>query len=207
MKPVRGAYCDIRKLYFWKVENGKEKWVSFEDLQERKAKAARQARELRVKNPKKSRIESRKAYHKDINKSREYQKQWRQKNLERRRKQQREYNQNKRITDPVFLAKGRFRGRLRKMLERKKFTRKSKTAQVIGCSWENLRAYIENKFVDGMTWDNRHLWHIDHIVPLAFAKTVEELESLCHYTNLQPLWASDNMSKGAKLLLDSPCEK
>ena len=205
MKLVRGTYCNIRKLYFWKMENGKEKWVSFEDLQKRKAKAAQQTRELRAKNPEKSRIESQRAYYKDLNKSRKYQKEWRMRNLEKRRKQQREYNRNKRITDPIFLAKSRFRGRLRKMLERKKFTRKSRTAQIIGCSWEDLRKHIESQFVDGMTWENRNLWHIDHIIPMASAKTIEELEKLCHYTNLQPLWAKDNMSKGAKLVLDNCC--
>ena len=205
MKLVRGTYCNIRKLYFWKMENGKEKWVSFEDLQKRKAKAAQQTRELRAKNPEKSRIESQRAYYKDVNKSHKYQKEWRMRNLEKRQKQQREYNGNKRITDPIFLAKSRFRGRLRKMLERKKFTRKSRTAQIIGCSWEDLRKHIESQFVDGMTWENRNLWHIDHIIPMASAKTIEELEKLCHYTNLQPLWAKDNMSKGAKLVLDNCC--
>jgi hypothetical protein len=54
-----------------------------------------------------------------------------------------------------------------------------------------------------MNWDNRDKWHIDHIIPLASAKSPEEVEKLCHYTNLQPLWASDNMSKGAKLVLDN----
>lgn len=78
---------------------------------------------------------------------------------------------------------------------------------MLGCSWEQLRDYIENQFVDGMTWENRNLWHIDHIVPLSSAKTIEELEKLCHYTNLQPLWALDNMSKGAKLVLDKTLEK
>jgi hypothetical protein len=78
---------------------------------------------------------------------------------------------------------------------------------MLGCSWEQLRDHIENQFVSGMTWEDKHLWHIDHIVPLSSAKTVEELEKLCHYTNLQPLWASDNMSKGAKLVLDKTLEK
>ena len=197
----------MRKLYFWKVENKKEKWVSFEELQKRREKAARQTKEFRSKNRERFRDNSRKLYHKNVEKSRKYQKQWRQKNLERRRKQQREYNQNKRMTDPLFLTKGRLRGRLRKMIKLKKFTRKSKTAEIIGCFWEHLRAHIENKFIDGMSWENSHLWHIDHIIPMASAKTVEELEKLCHYTNLQPLWAEDNMSKGAKLVLDNLQEK
>jgi hypothetical protein len=59
--------------------------------------------------------------------------------------------------------------------------------------------HLESKFVDGMSWDNRSRWHIDHIMPLASAKTEEELVALCHYTNLQPLWAAENLRKSDKL--------
>lgn len=53
-----------------------------------------------------------------------------------------------------------------------------------------------------MNWDNRGLygWHIDHIIPLSSAKTEEEVYKLCHYTNLQPLWAKENLSKGNKII-------
>jgi hypothetical protein len=51
-----------------------------------------------------------------------------------------------------------------------------------------------------MTWDNRSEWHLDHIIPLSSAKTEEELYKLCHYTNLQPLWAVENMKKGNKIV-------
>jgi hypothetical protein len=52
-----------------------------------------------------------------------------------------------------------------------------------------------------MCWENygKYGWHIDHIVPLSSAKTEEEIYKLCHYTNLQPLWSTDNLSKGCKL--------
>jgi len=50
-----------------------------------------------------------------------------------------------------------------------------------------------------MSWDNYGEWHIDHIIPLCSATTVEELEKLCHYTNLQPLWAEENLFKGGKM--------
>jgi hypothetical protein len=200
MKLVRGTYCEIKKLYFWKIWSGKEKWVSLEELNERRAKAASQARGLRAKNPEREKQYRRKYYYRDTEKSRQYLKEWRQKNLDTRRKQQREYNRHKRLTDPLFLAKGRLRGRLRKILQSKKFSKKSKTSDMIGCSWEQLKDHIENQFVGGMTWENRNLWHIDHITPLSSAKTVEELEKLCHYTNLQPLWAFENMSKGSKIV-------
>jgi hypothetical protein len=53
-----------------------------------------------------------------------------------------------------------------------------------------------------MTWDNYGVggWEIDHIIPLASAKTEEEVYKLCHYTNLQPLWANENFKKGKKII-------
>ena len=72
--------------------------------------------------------------------------------------------------------------------------------EIIGCSKDNLRKHLESKFRDGMTWHNygKH-WHIDHIVPLISSKSVEEIKKLCHWTNLQPLTAFENISKGSKI--------
>jgi hypothetical protein len=71
----------------------------------------------------------------------------------------------------------------------------------LGCSIEELKLHLESKFESGMSWDNwsRDGWHIDHIVPLSSTNNEEELKILCHYTNLQPLWAKDNLSKGSKI--------
>lgn len=74
--------------------------------------------------------------------------------------------------------------------------------QYLGCSIEELKLYLESKFQDGMSWDNygKNGWHIDHIKPLSnFDLTKEdEIVEVCNYTNLQPLWARDNISKGDK---------
>jgi len=74
------------------------------------------------------------------------------------------------------------------------------TFEIIGCSPQFLKEHLENQFVNGMDWDNRSEWHIDHIIPLSSAKTEEELYKLCHYTNLQPLWAKENMKKSNKIV-------
>jgi len=59
---------------------------------------------------------------------------------------------------------------------------------------------MESMFKDGMTWEKYgHLWHIDHAVPLCFASTKEEVEKLFHYTNLQPMWAHENLKKGCSV--------
>ncbi len=73
----------------------------------------------------------------------------------------------------------------------------------LGCTIEFLKGYIEKLFKPGMHWGNwgRHGWHIDHIIPLASFDLTDrdQLLKACHYTNLQPLWAADNLSKGAKM--------
>jgi hypothetical protein len=74
--------------------------------------------------------------------------------------------------------------------------------EIIGCSKDDLRKHLESKFKGGMTWQNYgSYWHIDHIVPLISAKSPEEVKKLCHWTNLQPLTAFENISKGSKMPL------
>jgi len=62
-----------------------------------------------------------------------------------------------------------------------------------------VKCLIESKFTDNMTWENHGKWHIDHIVPISSAITMAELEKLFHYSNLQPLWAKDNLAKSDKI--------
>lgn len=71
----------------------------------------------------------------------------------------------------------------------------------LGCSWEHFKEHIQSKFTEGMTWDNYGEWHIDHIFPLAKVNIAnpEELKTAIHYTNLQPLWALDNILKSDKI--------
>lgn len=111
-----------------------------------------------------------------------------------------EYIKNKRITDPLYKLKDNLRRRTRKVFEGNSFNKGSKTEKMLGCSWITVHEHIEKQFTEGMTWEllGKKI-HIDHIIPLASARTEEDLEKLCHYTNLQPLWAADNLSKGDKI--------
>jgi len=80
------------------------------------------------------------------------------------------------------------------------YTKKSKTELILGADWLTVKKHFERQFTKGMTWDNQGKWHIDHIVPLASAKTEEEVIKLNHYTNLQPLWAEDNLKKSDTII-------
>jgi hypothetical protein len=76
----------------------------------------------------------------------------------------------------------------------------NKTFDIVGCTPQFLKEYLEKQFVDGMHWGNYGEWHIDHIIPLSSMKHKDEIHILCHYTNLQPLWAKDNLIKSNKLI-------
>jgi hypothetical protein len=79
----------------------------------------------------------------------------------------------------------------------------SNTLDLLGCDIEAFKRYIEDKWVSGMSWANwtRDGWHIDHIKPCAsFDLSDPEQQRECfHYTNMQPLWAKDNLKKADKL--------
>ena len=72
-----------------------------------------------------------------------------------------------------------------------------RSKELTGADIDVVKAHLERQFVDGMTWENRGAWHVDHIRPCAsFDLTDPEQQRQCfHYTNLQPLWAEDNLAK------------
>ena len=109
------------------------------------------------------------------------------------------YMKSRRALDPVYDMSLRLRARISKAISNQGYTKRSKTNEIIGCDWNSFVTYLESKFQDGMNWGNRDKWHIDHIIPLSSAKSEEEIIKLSHYTNLQPLWASDNLKKGCKI--------
>ena len=149
------------------------------------------------------RTEQAKAYH------REYQKKWRlgkadyYKNyykryyLENKEAYNTRYRQREK-EDPNFLIANRLRARLRKAI--KNDHKVGSAVGELGCSIPELKERLENKFQIGMSWDNYGEWHIDHIIPLSSFDLTnkEQFLEACHYTNLQPLWAKDNLVKNNK---------
>jgi hypothetical protein len=110
------------------------------------------------------------------------------------------YKRKKYNNDDLFKLMSLIRNRIRGFIKLKNVIKNSPTFSVVGCSPEFLKKYLEQKFTEGMSWElmGKHI-HIDHIVPLSSANTEEEIYKLCHYTNLQPLWAEDNLRKSNKI--------
>lgn len=105
----------------------------------------------------------------------------------------------RRIENPRQTVVDSVRRLIQRAFQKRHIKKNTRTAQIVGCTWDELAAHIESKFVEGMTWENRTLWHVDHIIPLKSAATEEDIIRLNHFSNLQPLWILDNLSKGAKM--------
>lgn len=101
------------------------------------------------------------------------------------------------ITDTNYKLVCVLRSRLKAALKGK--SKGIKTLETIGCSIEELKLHIEKQFKSGMSWCNHgDTWHIDHIKPISLFILPLQLKEANHYTNLQPLWLEDNLSKGKK---------
>ena len=111
------------------------------------------------------------------------------------------YISNRYKNDDIFRFKSNVRQLISGSFKRNKnniWKKKSKTESILGCKFDFFENYIEKQFTEGMTFENYGKWHLDHIKPLALAKTEEDVIILNHYTNFQPLWAIDNFKKGSK---------
>ena len=189
-------------------------------------KAYREKNKERIKERKKAyyqnnkeRIkEYKKAYNKaNTGKKKEYDKVYREKNKERIKayykanreeinEKKKAYYKERRKKDPLFRLKKNLRDASWKAW--KGTTKNATTEKLLGCSYNDFKDYIECQFVGNMSWDNYgDVWHVDHIIPLAVIEDVaqeELISSLCHYSNLQPLFACHNLSKNDKLDYEYP---
>lgn len=115
-----------------------------------------------------------------------------------------EYQRKRRENNPEYRLMGSIRSRISKFLRQKGFQKKSNTYEIVACSPEELRNWIESQWTEGMNWDNygnkKGCWNIDHIKPLGVTETLEEIYEVNHYTNLQPLWWDENIRKSNKWL-------
>lgn len=112
----------------------------------------------------------------------------------------RKYKKQKRLTDSLFKLKHNISCLIRMTISRKGYKKKCKTSEILGCSYEEFKLYLEAKFLPWMNWDNYGLyngtlnygWDIDHRIPICTATNEEDVIRLNHYTNLQPLCSKVN---------------
>ena len=129
-----------------------------------------------------------------------YSKKYRKKNKDKIRVKNRKYTIDKYYKDINFRLSVVLRGRLWKAINRN--SKKSSILTLLGCTIDELKVHLEKQFVKGMNWKNYGKWHIDHIKPCcSFDLTDFEQQKQCfHHTNLQPLWAKDNIRKRGNVI-------
>lgn len=144
---------------------------------------------------------------KNKEKRKAYKKKYRKENRESIKDYKSNYENSKRKENPEYRLEVNLRKRLRRTvykitgnpLENKSCTQASR--DLLGCSINDLQTHLETSFTKGMNWGNYGQWHVDHIKPVcSFDLTDEEQVKECfHYSNLQALWAIDNVKKGGQI--------
>lgn len=106
-------------------------------------------------------------------------------------------HKKRKANDPNYVAAQSIRGLLHKTLDRANIKKTSQTYLMLGYGHIELKQHLESLFLDGMTWQNRSEWHIDHIIPVVeFVRLgITDAARICALPNLRPIWAKDNMAK------------
>lgn len=156
-------------------------------------------------------------YHKkNADKKRQYDKQYNQENADRIKaskskwyrdnadaiiEQHKQYNKSRRANDASFKIQTILRSRLWHIIEQRDCYKNVSAILDLGCTIDELKLHIESQFEPGMTWDNwgkgEGCWHIDHIIPFHLLDMTQYSHQrlVCHYKNLRPMWAKDNLSR------------
>ena len=169
----RCILCSNTAIQKWRVDNYEERFAY--------RKRYYQENEVKIKKRKKNH------YNNNPDKRKEY--------YEANRESINKRVVEKRKNDPVLALAHNLRSRTAHAFSQRGYTKRSKTYIYLGLTFEDLKEYIGELFEEGMSWNNREEWHIDHTIPLASVKSENELIALCHYMNLQPMWSYNNMSK------------
>ena len=130
---------------------------------------------------------------------------WAFNNKEYNKKYKNKRSKQRRKEDSIFKLTSNIRSLISYSFKRAcggTYKKSDKTENILGCTVQEFINHLESLFTEGMTLENHgqceECWHIDHKIPISSAKTEEEIIKLNHYTNLQPLWSRENLSKGYK---------
>lgn len=201
---IRASY---RKYYY--SEQGQKRVKEYRKKTYERAKEYH--RQYRKNNIEHIRKRQREYYHKNKDKHRVWKKRWEETHQEELKAYRKRYGKENREkinkkaierlhNDPIHKMKEQTRNMVRYALRSKGHRKTSRTAEIVGCDLDTLCEHLfatwEKNY--GTKWNGEE-YHIDHIVPLATAKTDEDIVKLCHYTNLQLLTPEDNMAKSDKI--------
>lgn len=215
-KKYKAKYDELKRL--WREKN-KDKLIQYrKKMESKESYQIKRKLYLKIYESKPENKKRRLAYSKEWRK-RDYvkakNKAYKLKNKDYIKKQSKEYSQRPEIrertrniirkrlkNDPIFILKSRLRTRFYQYVKRGLAKKKVNTSKLIGCDWLYLKNHLEKQFKQGMNWKNFGKWHIDHIKPMAHFNllNVNDQYKCCHYKNLQPLWANENLSKGARYI-------
>lgn len=191
------SYCKVCAISRAKDYYNKNKNIILEKTKDYKFKYNKEYRE---KNKEKEKERFKKYYHNNLDKEKERQILYRENNPEKLKlSYQKSKQKNKQKNKEKNIHIITWRSLLHNTLKRFNTTKESKTIELLGYSAQDLKEHIESKFLDGMSWNNRSEWHIDHIKPVSHFDNTEKMSVVNSLDNLQLLWAKDNLSKGSKI--------
>jgi hypothetical protein len=176
-------------------EGQKKHYRKVKDTKEYKERLTFRNKQNYAKNKEKIRLENNKRYKRCRRRYIEQNKKWYKDNRDELRGYYRRRRRNLYNTDINFKLKSILRTRLYHAL--RGIRKKHDTMELIGCELSTLKEHLESQFKPGMSWENYGDWHVDHIRPCSsFDLTKNEEQQKCfHYSNLQPLWAHENLKK------------
>jgi len=159
-----------------------------------------QQKQWRVLNPEKPRKYVKNYRNKNTDKVKAQINSWKKLNKEKINNTHNLYRKKRKLNDPLYKLIANTRCLIVNSFKKYKFRKSSKTAEILGCSFEEFKSHLESKFLSWMTWDNHgkyngelnYGWDIDHVIPLSSAKSEEELLRFNHFSNLQPLCSKLN---------------
>ena len=188
-----------RAFYHANKEKRRKDWKEYYAVNSERLKEIAKAK--RKADPESVSKRNREYYNRNASAQRQRAVEYRKENREKVRDFNAHYYVRRRHSDPCFKIVTNLRNRINSLLRKCAMGKTTGTITLIGCTSAELKDHLEARFLPGMSWKNHGKWHIDHIRPCAsFDLTDPEQQRECfHYTNLQPLWAADNIRKGARI--------
>lgn len=179
-----------------KREKNRLRHKKWRDKNPKKIKAKN--KKWRDKNPEKAKAYTKKWYEQNTEKAKANTKKWAKENPEKKKESKKKYYDNNYTTDNIFKLAENIRASIRTSIYNSGYQKKSRTQEILGCSFEDFKIHLEKQFESWMNWENKgnpkdgifelnKTWDIDHIIPISSATSEEEIIKLNHYTNLRPL--------------------